>query len=149
MIAGPAVASGPASAPSTAGEDLDRRSRIHDLVIAFYREVLFDDVLGPVFTEVAETDWSIHIPKLIDFWCRMLLNEPGYDGFVLGAHAHVHGIEAFRLEHFDRWYALWVATIDERWSGPNAEKAKERAARIGGTLARRLLDSPWEPAAAS
>ena len=54
--------------------DLDRRSRIHDLVIAFYREIVFDELLGPVFTEVAETDWSTHIPKLIDFWCRMLLD---------------------------------------------------------------------------
>jgi len=128
--------------------DLDRRSRIHDLVIAFYREIVFDELLGPVFTEVAETDWSTHIPKLIDFWCRMLLDEPGYDGFVLAAHRHVHDTEAFRLEHFDRWYALWVATIDDRWAGPRADLAKQRALRIGRTLARRLLETGWKPDAA-
>ena len=36
--------------------DLDRRADIHWLVVAFYREVVFDDVLGPVFEEVAETE---------------------------------------------------------------------------------------------
>ena len=102
-------------------------------------------MLAPVFAEVAETDWSIHIPKLIDFWCRMLLDEPGYNGFVLQAHAHVHEIEAFRVELFDRWYALWVDTIDARWAGPYADKAKDRASRIGHTLARRLLDHDWTP----
>jgi hemoglobin len=78
----------------------------------------------------------------------MLLDEPGYDGFVLAAHAHVHDTEAFRLEHFYRWYALWVATIDDRWAGRRAELAKQRAWRIGQTLARRLLGTAWTPNAA-
>jgi hemoglobin len=119
--------------------DLDRRSEIHDLVVAFYREVVFDDVLAPVFVETAEVDWAVHIPKLIDFWCRVLLGEPGYTGAVLAAHQHVHDLEPFRVEHFDRWHALWVDSIDARWSGPRAEQAKAHAGRIGGFLARRLL----------
>ena len=69
--------------------DLDSRSAIHDLVVRFYREVVFDDLLGPVFGEVAEVDWSVHLPKLVDYWCRVLLGQPGYDGFVLGAHQHL------------------------------------------------------------
>ena len=60
--------------------DLDSRTEIHDLVVAFYREVALDDLLGPVFGEVVEVDWSVHIPKLIDYWCRVLLREPCYDG---------------------------------------------------------------------
>ena len=43
--------------------DLDTRSALHDLVVAFYREIVFDDMLGPVFEEVAETDWVVHIPS--------------------------------------------------------------------------------------
>jgi hemoglobin len=124
--------------------DLDTRSEIHDLVVRFYREVAFDDLLAPVFVEVAEVDWSTHIPKLIDFWCRVLLGHPGYDGFVLGAHREVHELEAFRGELFDRWYRLFVETVDEGWRGPIAERAKAHAGRIAGTLARRLLDLEWE-----
>ena len=125
--------------------DLDRRRDIHDLVVRFYREVVFDDLLEPVFGEVAEVDWSTHIPKLIDYWCRVLLGEPGYDGAILAAHRHVHEIDAFRLEYFDRWYALWVTSIDDGWSGPIAEQAKRHAARIASSLARHLLGTTWEP----
>jgi hemoglobin len=126
--------------------DLDSRARIHDLVVGFYREVVFDDLLAPVFVEVAEVDWSVHIPRLVDFWCRVLLGEPGYDGFVLGAHQQVHDITAFRPEHFDRWYRLWVETVDGRWQGPVAERAKAHAAHMAGVLARRLLGIDWTPA---
>lgn len=130
---------------STPTRDLDTRSQIHDLVVRFYREIVFDDVLGPVFTEVAETDWGIHIPKLIDYWCRVLLGEPGYDGYILNAHQDVHDLESFRKEFFDRWYLLFVQTIDASWEGPIADRAKHHAARIAGVLARRLLDTEWAP----
>ena len=131
--------------PAGPTSDLETRSDIHDLVVRFYREIAFDDILAPVFVEVAEVDWSVHIPKLIDFWCRVLLGQPGYDGFVLGAHREVHELESFRPELFDRWYSLFVETLDETWWGPIAERAKVHAARIAATLARRLLDIEWQP----
>jgi len=126
-------------------EDLACRADVHDLVVAFYREVVFDDLLAPVFGEVAEVDWAIHIPKLIDYWCRVLLSEPGYAGALLAAHRHVHDLEPLQLEHFDRWYALWAASVDSRWTGPVATRTKAHAARIGAVLARRLLDQDWNP----
>lgn len=131
--------------PPGAMPDLDSRTEIHDLVVAFYREVVFDEVLAPVFGEVAEVDWAVHIPKLIDYWCRVLLREPGHQGQILGAHRRVHDLEPFRLEHFDRWYALWEATIDASWRGPGAEQAKAHAVGIGQILARRLLSTEWSP----
>ena len=88
--------------------DLATRTEIHDLVVGFYREIVFDELLEPVFGEVAEVDWAIHIPKLIDYWCRVLLRQPGYEGSILEAHQHVHDLKALNVEHFDRWYALWV-----------------------------------------
>jgi hemoglobin len=127
--------------------DLDRRSQVHDMVVRFYREIVFDDVLGPVFEEVAEVDWSLHIPKLIDFWCRVLLGEPGYDGYLLHAHASVHEMETFQPEFFDRWLRLFIETVDEGWEGPYAEKAKTHAEHVAGVLARRL-GVEWVPDAA-
>lgn len=130
---------------ASAGPDLVDRTAIHDLLVAFYREVVFDELLEPVFGEVAEVDWASHIPHLIDYWCRVLLGQPGYDGAIVRAHAHVHSIEPLRIEHFDRWYALWVASIDSRWSGPTAERAKRHALLIGGVLSTRLLGVRWDP----
>jgi len=129
--------------------DLATRADIHDVVVAFYREVVFDDVLGPVFTEVAETDWSMHIPRLIDYWCRVLLGQPGSTGALLASHRHVHAIEPLRPEHFDRWVALWFASIDERWAGPTSEQAKAHAIRVGSVIAGRLGGCPWAGPAAT
>jgi hemoglobin len=129
-----------------ATRDLDTRAEIHDLVVRFYREIAFDELLAPVFVEIAEVDWSTHIPKLIDYWCRVLLGHPGYDGFILGAHRRVDQLQPFRVEFFDRWYALFVRTVDEAWAGPTADAAKCHAARIAKVLARRLLDVEWAPA---
>ena len=90
--------------------DLVSRAEIHDLVVEFYREVVFDDLLAPIFGEVAEVDWSQHIPKLIDYWCRILLREGSYAGSVIAAHRHLHGLEPVRLEHCDRWYVCLLYT---------------------------------------
>jgi hemoglobin len=125
--------------------DLTTRRQIHDLVVAFYRELVNDVVLGPVFEEVAEVDWSHHIPLLIDYWCRILLGDQSYQGTLLMAHRRVHDLQPFTTEHFDRWYGQWVATIDSRWSGSLAEKAKAHAARIATTLARQLPQIAWDP----
>jgi hemoglobin len=86
--------------------------------VGFYRELIFDDLLAPVFEEVAEVDWASHIPHLIDYWCRVLLGHEGYQGAILAAHRHLHDQAALTPEHFDRWYSLWAMTVDARWSGP-------------------------------
>jgi hemoglobin len=129
--------------------DLDRRAEIHDLVIDFYREIALDPELGRVFGEVAEVDWAIHIPRLISYWARVLLGEPGYDGYILRPHQYVHGLEPLELRYFDRWYELWVDCVDARWRGPVAEAAKGHAARMAKTLARRILDLEWPATEAS
>ncbi|MGH3985522.1 MAG: hypothetical protein ACRDST_23275 [Pseudonocardiaceae bacterium] len=43
--------------------------------------------------------------------------------------------------HFERWLALWTATVDERHGGEKAELAKIQAARIAGSISRRLRGS--------
>ena len=56
----------------------------------------------------------------------------------------VQEIEPFRVELFDRWYTLFVETVDESWAGPIAETAKRHAARTAAVLARHLLDLEWQ-----
>ena len=124
--------------PGRPPQDLDSRSEIHDLVVRFYREVALDDLLGPLFEEVAEVDWTTHIPKLINFWCRVLLGEPGYDGWFLGAHQRVDAQERFEPVFFDRWLVLFVGAVDAEWTGPLADEAKKHAHRMAMVLARRL-----------
>lgn len=130
-------------APDRPPRDLDTRAEVHDLVIDFYRAIVFDDLLGPVFDEVAEVDWTVHIPRLIDYWSRVVLGQRGYDGYVLAAHEHVHELESFTPVLFDRWYSLWIECVDASWEGPHAERAKRHAARTARALAHRLLGTDW------
>ena len=125
--------------------DLDTRTDIHDLVVDFYRDIVNDEELGYVFVDVAEVDWTLHIPKLIDYWCRVLLKQPGYDGYILKAHQYVHSIEAIPPHLFDRWYLMWLDSIDRGWEGPIADKAKTHAAKTMKMLAHRLIDVDWAP----
>ena len=49
------------SRPDPTG-DLDTPEEIAELVRRFYADVTQDDLLGPMFNEVARVDWSEHLP---------------------------------------------------------------------------------------
>ena len=110
FVAGASAAVSLGSQSVSSGCDLDSRSQIHNAVVSFYRDLIMDDLLGPVFEEVAEVDWSTHIPLLIDYWCRVLLGHQNYQGTILGAHRRVHELQPLTADLFDRWYGLWMAT---------------------------------------
>ena len=113
--------------------DLRDRGDIDVLVRDFYRQVAMDDVLGPVF-RAARVDWSVHIPKLVDFWAWQLLGQRGYDGIPLRAHERADARTPFADEHYERWLELFDTTVDERFRGPTAELAKRRARRMARAL---------------
>lgn len=113
------------------------------LVRRFYQAVIPDPLLGPIF-EGMPVDWSVHIPKLVDFWAGRLLGLPGYEGNTVAAHQPVLDRFQFGEEELNRWVELWEETVDEWFVGAIAELAKQRAhlaARAIGTLARRHRDA--------
>lgn len=125
-------------------EDITTPTHVHDLVIHFYREVVFDGDLEPVFGEVAEVDWAEHIPKLIDYWCWILLGKGHPSGSIMGVHDHVHQIEPIQRLHCDLWFKLWTDSVDARWQGPTATKAKDHAATLMTGLAKHVFGFVWE-----
>lgn len=125
--------------------DLSTPTQINYLVTDFYREVVFDDLLAPIFGEVAEVDWAEHIPRLIDYWCWILLGGEPYGGPVVRAHRHLHGLEPIQPAHCDRWYALWSGCIDRQWAGPHAQHAKDHAASLMAGMAKRVFGFAWQP----
>jgi hemoglobin len=119
--------------------DLDDREQVAEMVRRFYRDVAQDDLLGPMFNDVARVDWSEHLPKLTDFWCRMLFAEPGYQGNPLRAHQTVHAQRPFTAAHFERWLNLFFDTVELGWVGPNAEKVKAFATKVARVHSAQLL----------
>src|SRR5690606_25582452 len=82
--------------------DLDEPGDVAELVRRFYADVAQDDLLGPLFNDVARVDWSEHLPKLTAFWCRALFGIEGYVGNPFRAHLEVHARSPFTLAHFHR-----------------------------------------------
>jgi hemoglobin len=125
--------------------DLSTPAAIHDLVTRFYREIVFDDLLAPVFDEVAEVDWAIHIPNLIDYWCWIVLGTNRYRGAVTATHQRLHTQQALTPTHCDRWFTLWCSTIDDSWTGPCADKARKHAAALMSGMAKHVFGFEWGP----
>ena len=126
--------------------DLATPADVHDLVTRFYREIVFDELLEPIFGEVAEVDWADHIPKLIDYWCWILFGTGGYPSSVTKAHRRLHELAPIRPDHCDRWFTLWTATIDTGWSGPFADQAKAHAESLMAGMAKHVFGFTWVPA---
>lgn len=118
--------------------DLDARPEIERLVRRFYARVAEDDLLAPVFLEQAKVNWEEAIPTLTSFWCQIELGEPGFVGNPTGKHIDLHREVPFREEQFERWVALFHATVDEHWAGPHAKSIKQRALTIAVAQSRML-----------
>jgi hemoglobin len=122
--------------------DLDTPEEIAEMVRRFYADVAQDDLLGPMFNDVAQVDWSEHLPKLTAFWCRALLGQPGYSGNPFAAHAEVHRKRAFTSAHFRRWLSLFHETLELGWVGPRADRAAELADNVARVHSQQLIGEP-------
>lgn len=133
--------------PQFRGRDLDDPAEIAEMVRRFYADVAQDDLLGPMFEEVARVDWAEHIPKLTRFWCRAILGLPGYEGNPFRAHLDVHTERSFTEAQFIRWLDLFHETLDGGWAGPNVEQAKQMGRRVAAVHSNQLIGEPviYEP----
>jgi hemoglobin len=118
--------------------DIVDRADISALVAAFYRRAFADELLGPVFVDIARVDMAVHLPVMCDFWETVLMRAGLYHRNALRPHLLLDAQVPLTAAHFTRWLALWTATVDERHEGERAEFAKVQAARIAGSISRRL-----------
>lgn len=115
-------------------KDIQDENDVRRLVDTFYGKIQQDELLNPIFSEVAKVDWSHHLPKMYAFWNGLILGLPGYNGAPFPSHVRLPVSAA----HFTRWVSLFHATVDENFSGPLALRAKHAAASIAHTFAMRL-----------
>jgi hemoglobin len=106
-------------------KDIETREDIARLMDKFYSTLLQDPLMAPHFKD---TDFAHHMPRIINFWSFILLDEPGFTGNVFDAHRHLNIDE----RHFERWIATFHATTDSLFEGKKAEYAKSQASIIGG-----------------
>lgn len=118
--------------------DIVSRADIIVLVDSFYQTVRADDILGPIFNDIANVNWATHLPKMYDFWQTTLLNQPAYKGNPVTVHQRVNSLTPLNTEAFSRWLNLFDANVDELFAGPNADRVKVRALSIATVLQAKL-----------
>ncbi|MGO4692483.1 group III truncated hemoglobin [Glaciibacter sp. 2TAF33] len=118
--------------------DLRDRDDVYRLVSEFYRRAFVDELLGPIFTEIAHMDLDHHLPIICDFWETVLFRAGLYQRNALAMHVSLNARVQLGTVHFDRWLSLWSSTVDEHFVGEKAELAKVHAGRIAGSIHRRL-----------
>lgn len=114
--------------------DIQSEADVKLLVDTFYLKVNQDDMLAPVFNNFAGVDWSRHLPIMYDFWSGILLGTSRYRGRPFPKHMPL----PIDVTHFQRWLALFNATVDELFAGPKANEAKMRALNIASVFEFRL-----------
>lgn len=114
--------------------DIVSRDDIVRLVNGFYDRVRGDDVLGPIFDDVAHTDWDAHLPKMHDFWETVLFSTGSFRGNPLGVHLDLARRVLLGEREFGRWLDLFHDNVDALFRGPRAEEAKLRALRIATVM---------------
>ncbi|MCG9791285.1 group III truncated hemoglobin [Flavobacterium algicola] len=104
-------------------EDIKTIEDIKLLVNTFYSKVQEDPFIGPIFNEKIANRWPDHLEKMYRFWQTILLEVHTYSGSPFPPHKHL----PVEKEHFDRWMEIFIATVDNLFTGAIADEAKLRA----------------------
>ena|SRR5690554_335645 len=112
---------------------LDRKD-IQHLVNSFYEKVKDDILIGPLFTDVAQTNWAVHLPKMYDFWEVIVFGRGSFKGNPMMVHKQLNNKIKLKQAHFDRWLSLFYTTVDELFEGENAQNIKYSASNIAQNL---------------
>ena len=120
--------------------DLDSPDHIRQFIESFYDKVLVDDVLAHIFHDVANIDFNVHIPIIIQYWQKLLLGDKTYQRHTMNIHRDVHRKFPFTEAEFDRWLSLFVHTAETEFGGPYRNKA----IKIASTIAANMHDSLYK-----
>lgn len=118
--------------------DIIDRADVESLVNTFYKSVKADDMLKPIFNDIAKVDWEKHLPKMYAFWSSILLEERSYEGNPMLVHIKLSKIAVMEQEQFETWMSLFTSTVDSLFQGPNASIAKMRAENIARLMLHKI-----------
>lgn len=116
-------------------KDIETRQDLELLLSEFYRRAVADREIKHHF---AELDLNAHLPRIADFWEKVLFGKPVYFGNPLAVHQHINQKSALTLQHFQRWFQIFSQTVDSLFAGERAENAKLRAKMIAHSLNQQI-----------
>lgn len=110
--------------------DIESREDVELLVNTFYDKIRINELLGPIFNEVAKVNWETHLPKMYSFWSSLLLGEHSFSGNPMMKHVELSKQTAMTEAEFSEWLLHFNQTVDDLFEGERANEAKVRAANI-------------------
>ncbi len=119
-------------------KDIASRTDVELLVNTFYGKVKANEIIGPIFEEVAKVHWETHLPKMYAFWSGLLLGEHFYAGNPMEKHIALSKQTAMTDKEFAVWLKLFTETTDELFEGEKANEAKQRAANIARLMLHKI-----------
>lgn len=119
--------------------DIRNRKDIEKLVNIFYDKVKTDEVIGYLFTDAAQVNWNLHLPKMYDFWENILFYSANYNGSPMVVHKELHQKSPIKPEHFQHWNELFNQTVDKLFQGAKADEIKNRALNISAVMMYKTL----------
>jgi hemoglobin len=114
--------------------DIQTEKDIKKLVYSFYDKVQADERLDYIFSDFADVDWNSHLPKMVDFWSKLLFQTKRYKGKPFRQHLPL----PVEKNDFSLWYGYFEETVDEYFEGEKADYAKEMAGKIASSFMIRL-----------
>ena len=116
-------------------KDIETRQDLETLLAEFYKTATTDEEIGHHFNDL---DLETHLPRLVDFWEKVLFGKQVYFGNPLAVHQILHEKSSLKLEHFQRWFEILSQAVDELFAGKTADDAKLRAKMIAHSLNQNL-----------
>jgi hemoglobin len=92
--------------------DIASRADVERLVDTFYARVRADDLLGPIFDDIAHTDWPRHLPKMYDFWEAVLFGTGSFRGSPLAVHLALARRAPLGAREFQQWLTLFRQAVE-------------------------------------
>ncbi len=114
--------------------DIKTHDDVVRMVDTFYHKVNKDELLSPIFNEIANVNWDHHLPKMYRFWQTLIFGETLYKGNPFAAHIPLPIGE----DHFHRWLHLFDETLSELFAGTVADRTLERARSISHIFKSKL-----------
>ena len=114
--------------------DLDSEQHIRLFIDAFYKKVLKDEVLRPIFIDGAKIDIEAHKSIIVSYWKKLLLGDKHYNRHTMNIHRAVHANTPFTDIAFTRWLSLFCETAELLFAGPY----KDRAMTVASIIAKNM-----------
>ncbi len=99
-------------------------------------KTFYDKLLGSSIKHHFEhLDLEHHLPRIELFWNATLFPEHAYAQNLMERHGKLD----LHKEDFKVWLSNFWETVDEHFSGPNADMVKNRASSIAYIMQKKLL----------